>query len=128
MRGQIALEFSFVVGFSILFFLVALVALAVNMEQARAERGAVALQGMARAIQRELLLAAVVEDGYERRFTIPQRVDGNLFFVANDASTVTLSLADGQSYTELVPEVTGSLAVGENRVRKVGGQILVDQS
>jgi hypothetical protein len=127
MRAQIAVEFSFMMMLSFVFLVVGLVIVAFYLEATSKDRVQMLLQDEAVALQQELLLAASVQDGYQRTVAVPDTLDGYPYAIANTGNLVTLTLPDGTNYNKEIPIVTGTLVKGPNRVRKLAGAIIIDQ-
>jgi uncharacterized protein (UPF0333 family) len=126
LRGQIAVEFSFMVMLAIIFFVVALVIIGFYIEKSASERGIAALQDEGARVQQELLIAAAVEDGYQRNVTLPATLDGLQYIVSNTPTTLTFTLYDGTIYNKEIPQTGGTILKGQNRLRKIGGALIID--
>jgi len=124
-EAQVAFEFSFMVLLAFIFLAVILVIVTFYLERSREQRVGSAMMDAATMVKRELLLATSVEDGYQRNFTLPPKLANTEYTVTNDASTLSLRTMDGQVYMHLIPNVTGSLVKGENRVRRIDGRIIL---
>ena len=71
-----------------------------------------------------VLVAAAVEDGYQRTIILPTTLDGYGYSIANTATAFTLTLQDGTTYSREIPIVTGNFwAPGNNTICKVGGEL-----
>ena len=99
----------------------------VYFERATQQREIAALEDETASVQGELLLSAGVEDGYEREVVLPAQILGNDYSIMLAESSVTLTLPDGVSSIRAIPRVTGGFVKGTNRIRKVGGELLLDQ-
>jgi uncharacterized protein (UPF0333 family) len=127
LRGQVAVEFSFMVMLALIFFVVALVIVGFYIEKSASEQGVAALQDEGAKVQQELLLAAAVEDGYQRTLTLPATLGGLQYTVSNTPTMLTLTLHDGTVYNREIPQVAGSIVKGQNRLRNIGGALIIDQ-
>lgn len=119
-RGQIAVEFSMMVMLAFIFLVVVLVIATFYLEKSSHERSLKELEERAKMIQYELLLAASVEDGYRRSFTIPETIRGQQYLLSNSNTTLTLALSDGTTINKQIPLVSGTLKKGTNLVHKDG--------
>ncbi|MBR9692588.1 hypothetical protein GOV07_01510 [Candidatus Woesearchaeota archaeon] len=126
MRGQIAIEFSFMVMLSFIFLIIILVIATFYLELSSTQRAERAVEETAIAIQQELLLAASVEDGYQRVFSVPETLEGRSFTITNTPLTLTLQLNDGWTLNKDIPLVTGTLIKGDNIIRKEGVIIILN--
>ena len=76
-------------------------------------------------LQKELLVAAEVEDGYSRVFTISSKLDNADYSIS--LQNLTLSIQTNRSYFIVpVPETTGNFLKGINTVNKTGGVIYIN--
>ncbi len=123
-KGQIAVEFSFMIMLAFVFLVVVLIVVAYYVDRASVQRRDAALTDEAAYIQEELLLAAGAPDGYQRTFTIPHDADGYEYVVSNAESTLTISIKDSV-LNKPIPPVVGVLAKGPNTIRKHDGIIEV---
>ncbi len=124
--AQVALEFSLMVMVAFLFLGVILIVFLVHLEQAQDRAVEFALKETALLVQQELLLAAGLEDGYRRNFTLPFDVAGQPYAIAEDGEVLTLALSDGRSWSARHPLVTGAFTHGTNIIRKQDGVIHVN--
>jgi len=124
MKGQIAVEFSIMVMLAFVFLGVVLIISLFYLERAHDQRLQRGVEDVADQAQQELLLAAAVEDGYTRTFTLPDTIDGSSYDLSNTATTLTIE-ADDVIYNRDIPNVTGSLGKGTNTVRRIDGAIII---
>ncbi len=125
-RGQVALEFAFMVMLAFIFLAVVLIITAAYLEQAQDEKVLATLQQEGRALQEELLLAASVPDGYQRNLTLPAQLNGYDYTISNTEQTLTLTI-EGSVLNENIPPVTGSFTKGANTIRKRNGELFITQ-
>jgi len=83
---------------------------------------AIETQGL--AIQRELLLATVVHDGYSRTITIPQFAGPFNYTLSSTPGYISLSYQQ-EIIEYVVPNVSGNLTKGVHTIWKQGGIISV---
>jgi len=127
-RGQIAIEFALMMALAFVFFAVAAFIVGEMVARFATQRSIAALQDETAVIQQELLLATTVEEGYQRRITLPATLDGKPYNITTAETTLTLTFADGTNYNRAIPPIVGGFAPGQNRIRTMDGEILVDQS
>jgi len=107
-------EFIFLVGVLFLIFILTLGA-----------PNYVSLEDLAFKIKMEIDLAYSVKDGYQRNFTLPQKVNFenyNLSVINNDLS---LKMKDYE-YSLILPDFTGNITKGVNTIRKENGVVYVN--
>ncbi len=126
--AQVTMEFTILVGLAFLFLLGMLVAVQSYAASYRASLEAEELGQWVAVLRRELLLAASVRDGYTREVQLPSTIKGTSYTINNTDGSVTLTLTDGRSATQLTPDYTGSFHPGTNTIRKRQGIITVTPS
>ncbi len=119
-RAQISSEFFIFVGFA---FLIAIAFGLVSLDQLqdfRIEKENEAVKDLALKLQKEMLIAASVEDGYVRVFEIPDKLDNIDYFLTVQNNTVIVR-SKNSFYASLIPKVMGNLTKGTNKINKTGG-------
>lgn len=118
-RGQFVFEFIMMVVMalflSVMYLSVTTDLFTETSEQQRLQ----ALNDVGFKIQDEIILAEIVEDGYVRNFTIPEKADRFTYTLTNDNDTLTLT--SGQVIvTYSTPLISGSFQKGYNVLKKNG--------
>ena len=83
------------------------------------EQRVTALNDIGYMVQDELMLAATLDDGYARNFTIPLKADRFTYNLTNDATSLTLT-SGVATVTYPLPQIAGNLAQGRNAISKNG--------
>lgn len=125
-KGQISIELFIFFGIALLFFLfiTAVVADRQNSEGKNQER--YQLDQIANQLQQEIYIAASVQDGYTRTFSIPQTIQGKNYTPSiYDDTTLSISVQDTEVIRRIFP-VIGQPQKGENQIRKNDGQITLN--
>ena len=76
-------------------------------------------------LQREIYIAASVEDGYVRYFTIPEKNEGINYSVTTKNLSLIVESKNAFSVVTL-PYSIGNLTKGSNKINKTGGTIYVN--
>mgnify|MGYP001560094156 CR=1 FL=1 len=124
-KAQISAEFFILVGLT---FLIALAFEFTSLEQLkdfRIQKESEAVKDLAVKLQRELLIAAAVEDGYVRVFKIPDKLDNINYSLATQNSTITVQ-SRNSIYIVSIPKVIGNASTGLNEVKKINGVIYLN--
>lgn len=124
-KAQISAEFFLLVGLA---FLIAIAFEIVSLDQLndfRAQKENEAIIDLALKLQKELLLAAVVEDGYVRVFDIPNKIDSINYSIIALNSTITVQ-SKNSVYTVSTPKAVGNISKGTNTINKIGGVIYIN--
>lgn len=125
-RAQITVEFTLMMGFAFIFLIGLLIVVQSYASAYRETLEAEELAHWTDFLQRELLLAASVQDGYTRHFELPLNIKGQSYVVNNTEPGIALVLADGRSHARRTPAYTGTFGPGDNTLRKEGGIISVE--
>ncbi len=124
-KAQISAEFIIFLGLA---FLIALSFEFISLDQLndfRLQKENEAIKDVAIKIQKELLTAAVVEDGYVRTFIIPDALDNINYSLTLQNSTLTVQ-SKNSIYIAAIPAVLGNLNKGSNLINKTGGVVHIN--
>ena len=124
-RAQVSTEFFIFLGLA---FLIALSFEIVSLGQLndfRIQKENEAVKDLAIKFQKELLVAATVEDGYVRIFNVPNKLDSINYSVITQNSTITVQ-SQNSIYIVAIPAVTGAVGKGTNIINKTGGVIHIN--
>ncbi|MBI2653447.1 hypothetical protein HYX02_01415 [Candidatus Woesearchaeota archaeon] len=124
-KSQINVEFFILMG---LVFLVALSFELASLDQLndfRAQKESEAVKDIALKLQKELLIAAAVEDGYVRIFEMPNKLDSINYSLIMQNSTIAVQSKNGY-YFVAIPQAIGNFTKGTNKINKTGGVIHIN--
>lgn len=83
------------------------------------------LQDLAGTVRNEIEVAHGMEDGYERRFGLPDYVGNSEYSIVLANATVVISFQDEEFAFAVLP-VNGSVQKGANRIRKLDGEVILN--
>jgi hypothetical protein len=83
------------------------------------------VKDIALKLQKELLLAATVEDGYVRSFEIPDKIIRKNYTITTLNTTLTVE-SDRSVYVVAIPQSFGNMTTGVNSINKAGGVININ--
>ena len=124
MKGQLAMEFVIMMAVAFIIGGLFLAVLLIMFRDVSEEQRVAALNDVGFMIQDELILATLVEDGYQREFTIPTKADRFPYTISNTASGVTLK-SSGVTITYPIPNITGGVTQGDRIVTKQDGKVTI---
>ena len=123
LRAQIIVEFLVIIA-AALFIGVLYLATANNLFTGIGDQQRViALNDIGYNIQDEIILSMMVDDGYQRTFTLPNLAGPFPYTIQNDQTTVTLT-SGSVTITYDLPQITGSFHIGKNTVTKNGSVVV----
>ena len=121
-KAQVSAEFFVLLGLA---FLVAIAFEFASLSQLydfTIKKESDAVKDLALKLQKELLVAATVEDGYVRAFTIPDTLDRINYTLTTRNSTITVESAHSL-FIVAIPNAVGNVSKGTNTINKIGGVI-----
>ncbi|MEK6949082.1 MAG: hypothetical protein AABX34_02595 [Nanoarchaeota archaeon] len=128
MKAQSSMEFFALVGLA---FLVTILfaAITVNeVEEFSDQKEFLMIKDLALRLQKEVAIAASVEDGYERSFTLEDKLDSKVDYftiVTNTSINVNSSKA---AFSVRIPLIYGkNFTKGGNKIEKTDGRIYVNR-
>lgn len=126
-KGQSTFEFLILVGIGLVAVTV-FSALSLNdLISLQTKKETFLVRDTAAQLQNEIILAAVVEDGYSRSFEVPSTLNGveyNVTIINNVLDVWT----ERTSSTLAVPTVQGNFSKGGlNNISKVGGVVFLNE-
>lgn len=125
-KAQISMEFFILVGLALLIAIAFEIASLDQLKDFRDQKESEAVKDVALKIQRELLLAATVEDGYVRVFELPDRLDSTINYSLTILNSTLFVQSKNSFYSVAIPKVAGNLSRGINNINKTGGVIYLN--
>ncbi len=128
-KAQIAIEFIMLAGMAIIILLVILIATALISSDKADETTYFELTDFGMGLQRELILAAEMQEGYNRIIDIPERINGRDYGITMwsnaETSHMTIDYMGREIYFA-TPKTIGELTKGINRITKQNGSIYIN--
>ncbi|MBI2656067.1 hypothetical protein HYX06_06615 [Candidatus Woesearchaeota archaeon] len=125
-KSQVSSEFFIFVGLAFLIAIAFALASLDQLQDFRIERESEAVKDVALKLQKELLIAASVEDGYIRIFEMPDQVENINYSLTTLNYTIINVLSKNSFYTVAVPKTVGNATKGANKINKTGGVIYLN--
>ena len=123
-KAQVSAEFFVFVGLAFLIAIAFEIASLEQLKDFRIQKESEAVKDIALKLQKELLVAAAVEDGYVRTFGIPDDIDSINYSLTTLNSTITVESKNG-FYVVQIPKAVGNVSKGTNKINKTGGVIYI---
>lgn len=124
-KAQISSEFFVFVGLAFLIAIAFAIASLDQLNDFRIQKESEAVKDIALKLQKEVLIAATVEDGYVRIFEIPDKLDSIDYSMTVQNSTITVQSKNG-FYLVSIPKTIGNFSKGTNKINKTGGVIHIN--
>ena len=124
-KAQISAEFFVLLGLAFLIAIAFEIASLDQLNDFRLQKENEAIKDLALKLQKELLTAATVEDGYVRIFSIPDTLDNINYSLTTQNSTITVQ-SKNSLYIVSIPKAVGNASKGTNMINKTGGVIYIN--
>lgn len=123
-KSQSAIEFIIIVGAVLVVFITTMGIFQKNINDKEIEKRAFKFQELAQNVQTEINLAAKATSGYQRTFTLPDKVEGMDYQIQLVAESVYINSSNGE-YALSLPafNVTGKIQKGANTIKKINDEI-----
>ncbi len=127
-KSQIALQFIIIISILLFIFIVFLGIISNRNAELNKEELMIQAQDMVNAVQKELVIATTVVDGYSREFHIPSKIGNqnySIYIGGPTNATLILSFSNND-FTRRIPPITGQPTPGLNRINKAGGVVYLN--
>ena len=124
-KAQISAEFYVFLGLAFLIAIAFELASLEQLNEFRIQKEQEAVKDLALKLQKELLIAATVEDGYVRVFGIPNKLENVDYSLTVQNSTIIVQSKNG-FYPVLIPRAIGNVTKGNNIINKTNGIIYIN--
>ena len=124
-KAQISAEFYIFLGLAFLIAIAFEIASLDQLNDFRKQKESELVRDLALKLQKEVLLAANVEDGYVRVFQIPDKLDNIDYFLTVQNYTINIQ-SKNSFYILPIPRTIGNLTRGANVINKTGGVIYIN--
>jgi len=124
-KAQVSVEFFILMGMAFLIAIAFEIAALDQLKDFRVQRESDSVKDLAIKLQKEVLIAASVEDGYIREFTIPNNLDSVNYTLTTLNYTITVE-SKNSIYTISIPNSAGNVTKGSNTINKTGGVIHIN--
>ncbi len=124
-KAQISAEFSIFIALGLLIAIAFEIASLNQLNAYRLQKENEAVRDLALKLQKELLIAASVEDGYVRVFEVPDNLDTINYSITTQNSTLFVQSKNGFHFVA-IPKIVGNVTKGTNLINKTEGVIYVN--
>ena len=124
-NAQVSAEFFIFVGMAFIIAIFFSVSSTDQLNFFRIQNENDAVKDLALKIQKEVFLAATVEEGYRRTFSLADKFDNINYTLTTQNSTITVQSARSL-FTVTIPNSIGNVSKGKNSINKTGGVIYIN--
>ena len=125
--SQSSIEFFFFTALAFLILILFMAISANEVKEFRDQKEFFLIKDLALKLQKEVGIAASVEDGYVRSFTLPDKLENIVdYFITIRNNTLTIN-SSKTVYTVAIVNFTGDFTKGSNKIEKrANGRIYVN--
>jgi hypothetical protein len=117
-KAQSSIEFFTLMGLAFLAVILFVAVSANEVREFRDTKEFFLIKDLALKLQKEVTLAAVAEDGYERSFTLPDKLDNIVdYYIQIRNNTITIN-SSKTVFSVPIVNVTGQFTKGSNEIEK----------
>lgn len=118
-KAQFAMEFILLITFMLIVFLGFFAAVSYTITESEENKKQQAAENIAALVDNEIKLARSVNDGYEKTFTVPKKIDGNNYTINIVENRELVVSYLEYEYVLFLPEnVIGNVSTGLNEIKK----------
>src|SRR3989338_6895959 len=121
-KSQAAVQFMILVGVLLFVFVIFLGVVADRVAFTNKEKVGLRAQDVVTMLQKEIILASQMLDGYERTITLPDKIESKEYVIGIVQQNIVLTV-EGADYTAKIPVVNGTFTIGQTTIRKQQGGI-----
>ena len=127
-KSQVSIEFFTLIGLAFLMLIIIVAASANEVKEFRDRKEVFLIKDLALKLQKEVSIAASVEDGYVRSFTLPDKLDNIVdYSTINTNASITVNSSKTVFFVR-VPMIYGkNFTKGSNKVEKINGKVYVNR-
>lgn len=126
-KAQSSMEFFVLMGLS--FFAAAIfIAASVNeVKEFNDEKNFFLIRDVTLKLQKEATIAASVEEGYERSFELPDKLESRLdYYIITGNTSITVNSSKAV-FSAAIPKVIGNFTKGSNKIENIGGAVYINR-
>ena len=126
-KSQVSMEFFILVGLAFFMVLFITVASANEIKEFSDQEAFFLIRDLALKLQKEVNIASSVEDGYERNFNLPDKLENKLdYSIITKNHTITIS-SPRTVFSAGIPNATGDFVKGSNKIERIEGGIYINR-
>jgi len=127
-KSQSSMEFFTLVGLAFLAVILFVGVSANEVREFRDTKEFLLIKDLALKLQKEVSIAASVEDGYERNFNLQDKLDATVdYFITVTNNSITIN-SSKTVFSVRVPIIYGkNFTKGSNKVEKINGKVYVNK-
>jgi len=118
-KSQFAMEFILLITFMLIVFLGFFAVVSYTITDLEENKKQQAAENIAALVDNEIKLARSVNDGYEKTFTVPKKIEGNNYTISIIENKELVVIYLEYEYVLFLPEnIMGNVSTGLNEIKK----------
>ena len=126
-KSQVSMEFFIFIGLGFIIAITFVIASIDQLNGIRARKEYDAAKDIALKLQKEILVASSVQDGYSRIFQAPDSIIGSNYSITMQNLTLAIKSKSGL-YIVSIPKTSGNITNGLNIINKTNGEIYIGRA
>lgn len=128
LNAQAALQFIIIIGILLFIFIVFSAIITNKNAELNKDKLMIQAQDIINSVQKEIVIATTVIDGYYREFSIPSQIGSHDYSIyIGDPKNTTLVLNFlNNDFTKRIPSIIGEPTKGLNRINRTGGVVYLN--
>jgi len=125
-RAQSSMEFFAFAGLAFITVIIFVALSANEIKEFHGNKEYLLIKDLGLKLQKEVAIAAAVEDGYRRSFSLPETLESSLgYSIDNTNSTVTIN-SSNTVFSAALQTIIGNFTKGTNTIRKIDDVIFIN--
>lgn len=127
-KAQSSMEFFILTGLAFLAVIIFVAASANEAREFRDQKEFFLIKDLALKLQKEVALAASVEEGYERSFDLPEKLEGIVDYgMITKNNTITVNSSKTVFHAAIPSTLGRNFTKGANKIEKINGEIYINR-
>ena len=127
-KSQLSMEFFMLAGLAFIAVIIFVGASAREIGELRDTKDFLLIKDLGLKLQKEVSIASYVEDGYERDFTLPDKLENSVdYYILTKNTSITIN-SSKTVFSARIPVIYGkNFTKGSNKIERISGKIYVNR-
>lgn len=125
-KSQITMEFLLLISFLFIMLLGFITVAGIQLKDFSDNQKINLINDFGYSLKRELVLASIVNDGYQRTVTLPVKIDNTINYSITMQSSILIIETEEYGFSAIVPPTQGVLRKGSNIIRKINNSVIIE--
>ena len=127
-KSQLSMEFFMLAGLAFIAVIIFVGASGREIGELRDTKDFLLIKDLGLKLQKEVSIASYVEDGYERDFTLPDKLENSVdYYILTKNTSITIN-SSKTVFSARIPVIYGkNFTKGSNKIERISGKIYVNR-